>query len=118
MHEFITSFISVQEFGNLEFTQEIDMKPGFASQITISNGQSCHLAFGLERAPFLFQKAMWKIFRFIMANALVSIDDILLFEAICRSNASIWRYDFSKEDNYNTSKIGHITPVIIVGNNS
>ena len=37
------------------------------------------MPFGLKTAPSLFQKAMTKIFSPIMKNALIYIDDILLF---------------------------------------
>ena len=37
------------------------------------------MSFGLKTTPSLFQKAMTKIFNPIMKNALIYIDDILLF---------------------------------------
>ena len=37
------------------------------------------MLFGLKTAPSLFQKAMTKIFNPIMENALIYIDNILLF---------------------------------------
>ena len=37
------------------------------------------MLFGLKIAPSLFQKAMTKIFDPIMENALIYIDEILLF---------------------------------------
>ena len=39
------------------------------------------MPFGLKVAPSLFQKAMTKIFSFILHHALIYIDDILLFSS-------------------------------------
>ena len=43
------------------------------------------LPFGLKTAPSMFQKAMTKIYGPILSNALVYIDDILLFSPIVKA---------------------------------
>ncbi|WVY94485.1 hypothetical protein V8G54_033573 [Vigna mungo] len=55
------------------------------------------LPFGLKVAPSLFQKAMTKIFEPILENAIIYIDDILLFskdivthKRLCQSGAAEW----------------------------
>ncbi|KAL9241030.1 hypothetical protein vseg_015190 [Gypsophila vaccaria] len=47
------------------------------------------MPFGLKTAPSLFQKAMIKIFKPILTNALVYIDDILLFSMDVDSHSAL-----------------------------
>ncbi|WVZ01682.1 hypothetical protein V8G54_022488, partial [Vigna mungo] len=58
------------------------------------------LPFGLKVAPSLFQKAMTKIFEPILENAIIYIDDILLFSKHIVTHKKLLDQFFSLADQY------------------
>jgi len=48
------------------------------------------MPFGLKNAPFQFQKAMLTLFQPLLANALIYVDDILLFSKDANSHEKLF----------------------------